>query len=238
MSSKSSSQRAPGCAKGDSNIVLSTGRAGRDGTWTDHRGLKGQKMQPSCPPQASVCPVQPAGSHAMVCSSMGPILLPGSRSVEVIISAGQGGFSTHKQRQPIPTQGRILPTPSAHAPACWGKSCCCSRQIIAPSLASPCTLPCKHTHRAFQHSRCRGSKARPTERLSSCKGETKGVCPCGKQLSSASGALRSRHASEQAFVVELDVAWTNQWKSNGSWDSLGSTLQSAQQEEGCPSSPQ
>lgn len=35
------------------------GRAGRDGTWTDHSGLKGPKMQPSCPPQASACPAQP-----------------------------------------------------------------------------------------------------------------------------------------------------------------------------------
>lgn len=151
---------------------------------------------------------------------------------------------THKHRQPIPAQGRILPTPSAHAPACWGKSCCCSRQIIAPCLASPCTLPCKHTHRAFQHSRCRGSKARPTERLSFCKGETKGVCPCGKRLAgclgSASGPLGSWLASEWTFAVELEKAWTNQapWESNGSWDSLGSTLQCAHREDSCPSSPQ
>lgn len=78
----------------------------------------------------------------------------------------------HKHRELIPAQGWILPSPSAHAPACWGKCCCCSRQIIAPSLASPCTLPCKHTHSAFQHSRCRVSKARPTDQLFLAKGKT------------------------------------------------------------------
>lgn len=146
---------------------------------------KMSEMPPVCPspqtaPTSLPCLLWLAGSCTVVCSCTGTILSHQSSFMEGYYQQWSMRLQhTHKHREPIPVQGWILPSPSTHAHTCWGKCCSCSRQIIAPSLASPCTVPCKHTHRAFQRGRCCGSKARSTDQLSLCKGETEVVFPVG-----------------------------------------------------------